>query len=170
MFKDGDSIQSLAFCKLLKVHGFDFFAAVPCSYLEKLIDALIKNERIAYVSATREDEAIGIAAGAYLGGKKPVVLMQNSGLSNSVGTLASLVLLYRIPMLLLVSWRGYEGKDAPEHRIVGQIVPGLLGAIKIPMLTIGESNSEEETVSKAIKLMNELQSPVAIMIKEGTFK
>src|SRR5207245_122100 len=68
-----------------------------------------------YVPAVREDSAVGIAAGAYLAGKKPVVLMQNSGLGVCLNAILSLNAIYAIPALLVVSWRGEGGKDAPER-------------------------------------------------------
>ena len=74
-------------------------------------------------ATTREDAALGVAAGAYLGGRLPMVLMQNSGLGVSVNALGSLHILYEMPVLLLVTWRGYEGKDAPEHLVMGEVLP-----------------------------------------------
>src|SRR5690349_15800696 len=91
--------------------GFDFFVGVPCSLVKTLLAAL--ERRGLYLGETREDAALGVAAGAYLAGKTPVVVMQNSGLGVSLNALASLQLLYRIPALLLVTWRGHLGKDAP---------------------------------------------------------
>ena len=117
---------------MLKEKGFDFFTGVPCSILKGVINYLSEDPDVPYIPATREDEALGIATGAYLTGKKPIVLMQNSGLGNSIGTLASLVLLYEIPLLLLISWRGYQGKDAPEHLIMGKATVKLLEDIGVP--------------------------------------
>src|SRR6185312_2190252 len=89
------------FVAALKAAGFDFFAGVPCSLLKGLVSLLDKDEAAHYVSATREDSALGMACGAYLGGKRPMVLMQNSGLGVSVNALASLHTLYDIPILLV---------------------------------------------------------------------
>ena len=76
--------------------------------------------------------AVGLAAGAWLGGRRPVVVMQNSGLGTSLNALASLSLMYGLPALLLVTWRGYQGKDAPEHILMGEISPGILELLGIP--------------------------------------
>ena len=119
---------------------------------------------VRYVSATREEEAIGIAAGSFLGGQKPVVLMQNSGLGNSIGALASLPLLYKIPMLLVISWRGYQGNDAPEHLIMGKSMLKLLRDFEIPAKILPKRNPEK-AISEAVKVMEEQQIPVAIIIK-----
>src|SRR5207247_3393880 len=80
--------------------GFDFFVGVPCSLVKSLLTELERREL--YLGETREDAALGVAAGAYLAGRTPVVIMQNSGLGVSLNALGSLHLLYRIPALLLV--------------------------------------------------------------------
>jgi sulfopyruvate decarboxylase subunit alpha len=119
-----------------------------------------------YIPATREDEAMGIATGSYLAGKQPVVMMQNSGLGSSINPLASLDILYRIPMLLLISWRGYQGKDAPEHLIMGESMLKLLDALGIPYQVISEDNPEA-AISASVRAMRERGIPVAAILKDG---
>ncbi len=157
------------FCTMLLETGFDFFTGVPCSILKGVINYLSEDPDIPYIPATREDEAIGIATGAYLAGKKPVVLMQNSGLGNSIGTLASLVLLYEIPLLLLISWRGYQGKDAPEHLIMGKSAIKLLDDIGMPTWVLSKEKAEE-TISDAVKIMEERSLPTAIIVRRGVIE
>src|SRR6185503_19405664 len=108
------------FAARLERHGFDFFTGVPCSLIEDLIAVLERVSRASYVAAVREDAAVGVAAGAWFGGRRPVVLMQNSGLGTSLNALASLSLMYGLPALLIVTWRGF-GQDAPEHVLMGAI-------------------------------------------------
>ena len=105
--------KASSFLYLLKQQGINFFSGVPCSILAGIIRELVEDDSVTYISSTREDEAVGIASGAYMAGKLPAVLMQNSGLGNSLNALSSLNLIYKIPCLILVSWRGYKGKDAP---------------------------------------------------------
>ena len=83
------------FVDCLQAAGFDFFVGVPCSLVGPVISEL--EQRGLYLPETREDAALGVAAGAYLGGRLPVVVMQNSGLGVSLNALGSLHLLYRIP-------------------------------------------------------------------------
>ena len=149
--------------------GFDFFTGVPCSILKDVINYLSEDPDSPYIPATREDEAIGIATGAYLAGKKPVVLMQNSGLGNTIGTLASLVQLYEIPLLLLISWRGYQGKDAPEHIIMGKSTVKLLEDIGVPIQILPKEKTEE-IISNAVKIMEERSTPTAIIVKRGVIE
>ena len=162
-------VTTRVFCTTLKEKGFNFFTGVPCSILKDVINYLSEDPDVPYIPATREDEAIGIATGAYLAGKKPVVLMQNSGLGNSIGTLASLVLLYEIPLLLLISWRGYQGKDAPEHLIMGKSMLKLLEDIGVPAQLLSKENAEE-TISNAVKIIEERSLPTAIIVRRGVIE
>src|SRR5258707_11786892 len=118
------------FVAALKDAGFDFFCGVPCSLLKGLVSLLDQDKEAHYVSATREDSAIGMAAGAWLGGKQPMVLMQNSGLGVSINALASLSTMYALPALLVISWRGEGGNDAPEHILMGQIMMPILDLLR----------------------------------------
>jgi phosphonopyruvate decarboxylase len=157
------------FCSTLKEQGFNFFTGVPCSILKGVINYISEAPDVPYIPATREDEAIGIATGAYFAGKKPVVLMQNSGLGNSIGTLSSLVLLYEVPLLLLISWRGYLGKDAPEHLIMGETTVKLLEDIGVPTQILPKEKTEE-TISDAVKIMEEKNIPTAIIVKRDVIE
>ncbi len=114
----------------LKKMGFDFFVGVPCSFLKDLINYAI-NE-CDYVSATNEGEAVAIAAGASLAGKKSVVLMQNSGLTNAVSPLVSLNYPFKLPVLGFVSLRGETGfPDEPQHELMGGITTQMLDLMEV---------------------------------------
>ena len=71
----------------LKDAGIDFIASVPCTGISEILARIDEDPEITHVQATREDEGIGICAGAYLGGKKPAIIMQTSGLGNSINAL-----------------------------------------------------------------------------------
>lgn len=148
---------------LLESQGFSFFTGVPCSLIESLITALERHPRLPYVAAVREDAAVGVAGGAWFTGKKPAVLMQNSGLGTSLNALASFSLMYGIPALLLVTWRGYQGKDAPEHALTGEISPRLLELLGIPC-RIPSRDSLAGDVVWAAREMDVRQAPVALLI------
>lgn len=83
-------ISTSEFLAKAQTSGFDFYTGVPCSYLASLINQIADNSALGYVGATSEGEAIGIAAGAWLAGRMPVVMCQNSGLGNTVNPLTSL--------------------------------------------------------------------------------
>ncbi len=105
--------------------GFSFFSGVPCTYLKGMIDCAI--ERGGYIIVSNEADAVGICAGAYMAGRKAVVLMQNSGLTNAMSPLTSLNQIYRIPVLGFVSLRGeLHTYDEPHHDLMGKITIPLL--------------------------------------------
>lgn len=101
----------------LKEAGVNFSCGVPCSMLKGLLEKI--NNHISYVSVTREEEGVGVCVGAFMGGRKPVLLMQNSGLGNCINAMLSLVKLYDFPLLLLIAHRG-----GPEEKITAQIPMG----------------------------------------------
>ncbi len=149
--------------KLLREAGFDFFTGVPCSLMKGIFPLLYSE---GYVQAAREDAAVGMACGAYLGGKQPVVLMQNSGLGQSLDALSSLILLYKIPCLLLIGWRGYGGKDAPEHILAGQNTPTLLEMLRIPYQIL-EWETTPQAIRWAAERMRLDRTPVALLLRKG---
>jgi sulfopyruvate decarboxylase subunit alpha len=154
------------FVDRLVAAGFDFFTGVPCSLVGPVIAEL--ERRRLYHAETREDAALGVAAGAYLGGRLPLVVMQNSGLGVSLNALGSLHLLYRMPCLLLVTWRGWQGKDAPEHLVMGRVMPGLLDLFGIPHRAPGVEDMEGD-VAWAVSTLRESRAPVALVARPGLF-
>jgi phosphonopyruvate decarboxylase len=144
--------------------GFDFFTGVPCSLVEDVI-AILETRRAAapYIAAVREDVAVGMAGGAWLAGRTPCILMQNSGLGTSLNALASFSLMYGLPALLVVTWRGFQGKDAPEHILTGAITPQLLDLLGIPHRIIREKAVEDD-VAWAAKEMRSRMQPVALVV------
>ena len=128
----------------IRRHGFSFFAGVPCSSFGSLYRAIEGASDVPVLASVREDEAVAAAAGAALAGARPVVLMQNSGLGNALNALSSLTLLYRLPCLLLVGWRGFEGRDAPEHRIMGQAMPDVLRAVGLDPEMLAPARVDEQ--------------------------
>ena len=161
--------QSQRFLDLLESHGFNFFTGVPCSLFEGVTRILDTEPRYGYVSAVREDLAMGIAAGAFLGGRQPVVLMQNSGLGVSTNAIVSLHQIYGIPTLLVVSWRGRggaTGNDAPEHVIMGDVMEPFLSLLQIPYVVVDPATLDRD-VAALTKTMQQTHKPVALVVGAG---
>jgi phosphonopyruvate decarboxylase len=156
-------ISGRQFAERLERHGFDFFTGVPCSLIEDLIAVLERGSRAPYVAAVREDAAVGVAAGAWFGGRRPAVLMQNSGLGTSLNALASLSLMYGLPMLIVVTWRGFGGKDAPEHLLMGEISPRLLEVLGIRYRVLAADSVDADLVWAAAEIDAQL-APVALLV------
>ena len=115
--------QRRIFDFLLK-NGIENFIGVPDSTIKHFIDQGLKKHKI--IIATREEEAIGIAAGMTLSKSHSLVFMQNAGFANSISTITSLIELYKIPIIFLIGWRGFLKNDAPEHKHIGKIQPKLI--------------------------------------------
>jgi phosphonopyruvate decarboxylase len=154
------------FYNLLKTKHFDFFAGVPGSTFKQVISLLERDSTVTYIPAVSEDIAVGLAVGAYLGGKRPMVLMQNSGLGVSINALTSLALLYKIPILFLIGWRGYQGKDAPEHLIMGRCMLDLLQSMGMSYQVL-ETDTVYDSVERAIANMEDSHTPTALIIRKG---
>jgi len=114
----------------------------------------------------REDSAIGIAAGAHLGGRQPVVFMQNSGLGVCVNALVSLNQIYDIPALLVVSWRGQDGRDAPEHLVMGAVMEDFLRLLKVPFALL-RADTLDADLAELTRVMRETRRPVALVVSKG---
>jgi sulfopyruvate decarboxylase subunit alpha len=157
-------IAASEFVQLLLDEGFDFFTGVPCSLVKNVIVELEKLG--SYIPETREDAAVGLVTGAHLAGKKPVVIMQNSGLGVCLNALTSLSLPYHIPYLLLVTWRGYQGKDAPEHIIMGEVSPSLMETIHLPYQVLA-TDRVKESLRWVSDILHTAHLPAALLLPPG---
>ncbi len=151
-------------CALLVEAGYDFFAGVPDSTFGSAFVHL-EADRGRYLPAPREDLAVGAAVGAWLGGRQPAVLMQNSGLGTSLNALLSLAWLYRVPLLVVVGWRGH-GPDAPEHEHTGRTLLDLLRAVELPFVVAGPETAEAD-VARAAAAPIESRRPAMLMLRPG---
>jgi sulfopyruvate decarboxylase subunit alpha len=158
----------LAFGALLQGAGFDFFTGVPDSTFKLLLQEIESGSEFDYVPAVSENVAVGLAVGAYLGGRRPVVIMQNSGLALAVNSLTSLTAICRVPLLLLVGWRGHDGKDSPEHSLMGVATLPLLEALGLPFY-VPDANSLEHDVGRAASTMEERRTPCALVCRPEIF-
>lgn len=161
-------LDTKAFGSALTEYGFTFFSGVPCSFLKDLINYAINH--CEYIIANNEGDAVAICAGAYLGGKKPVFLCQNSGLTNAVSPLTSLNQIFKIPVLGFVSLRGEIGlPDEPQHELMGEITTSMLELMKVRWEFL--SNNYDQAV---IQLQNansfiEKGDSFFFVVKKGTF-
>ncbi len=149
--------------------GFSFYTGVPCSYLTPLINRVASDRTLAYVGATSEGEAVAIAAGAWLAGRETVVMCQNSGLGNAVNPLTSLNTPFRIPTLLIVTWRGQPGvPDEPQHALMGQIMTPLLDLIQVGHAAFPkEPDALQAAFAQARAEMARTSLPFAFIMEKG---
>lgn len=169
-------IRNEAFFDALKKNGIEFYCGVPdsllknfCAYLSDVTDSK------EHIITANEGAAIALATGYHIStGKMPLVYLQNSGLGNAVNPLLSLAdpEVYRIPMLLMVGWRGEPGvADEPQHRKQGRIQNSMLDAMEIPYFTLdADSPDVKGLVSKAVNKANETGGAVAIVVRKNAFE
>ena len=153
-----------------------FFTGVPDSLLKEICGYISeKTNPQNHIISANEGSAIGIATGYHLAtGKIPLIYMQNSGLGNAVNPLTSLTHqdVYKIPMLILIGWRGEPNQiDEPQHLKQGAITPDLLHCLDIPTLIVGPDEPKDlPNLKNAIKLIKDKNSPVALLIKKNSFE
>ena len=145
----------------LKDKKIENFVGVPDSTLKYFIDECLKNNNS--IITTREEEAIGIAAGMSMSNEKSLVFMQNAGFANSLSTITSLIKLYEIPMILLIGWRGFLKNDAPEHEKIGEIQPELIKIIGLESKIINDKNFKNVCDWAVMKLKK--KKIIALIIK-----
>ncbi|OAB45205.1 phosphonopyruvate decarboxylase [Paenibacillus antarcticus] len=162
-------MDTKVFGEELKQSGFSFYTGVPCSFLKNLINYAIND--CEYVGATNEGDALAIASGAYLAGKHPVVLMQNSGLANAVSPLVSLNYTFQIPVLGFVSLRGEPGiPDEPQHELMGQITTRLLDLMEVRWAYLSSNLTEATQQIEQANQVIQQNHPFFFVVKKGTFQ
>lgn len=160
-------IKAEEFWAYLVKNDFRFFAGVPCSIFKEALCHVDSIRSLRYIPATREDIALGIASGAYLCGKKSAILLQNSGIGHLVNALTSFNILYRVPLLMFISWRGF-GQDAPEHLIMGKKTVALLDLLGIEHRVLTTNFRQE--IKWALTRYENGRLPVALLVHEGSIK
>lgn len=151
-------------------HRFGPYIGVPCSFLKPLINYLIDYRPGEYLPVNNEGEAIAVASGAYLAGRKPVVMFQNSGLGNAVNPLTSLTQVFRIPILMITTWRGEpDTKDEPQHELMGQVTEQMLGLMNVEHDYFPQQMVEVEgRFGTAVRQLEDRGRPYALIMRKDT--
>ena len=148
----------------IKNTGINLLLSVPCIMLKGLLEVIEEKKEIQHIAVTREEEGVGIAAGAYLGGKLPAILMQNSGLGNSINAIKSLLELYKIPVIFIMSHRGAEGEKIIAQMPMGQITIDLLNLLTIETYILNSPENIKDII-KAVDKAKKTKKPIAIILK-----
>ncbi len=153
----------------IKKSGIDLLLSLPCIMLKSLLELIDEKKEIQHIPITREEEGVGIAAGAYLGGKTPAILMQNSGLGNSVNAIKSLLQLYKIPVIFIMSHRGAEGEKILAQIPMGKLTPDLLDLLEIKKYLINSLDNIKD-ILKAVELSKKTKISTAILLKRNLWR
>ncbi len=151
--------------KMIKSSGIDLILSLPCIMLKDLLNIIDIKKEIQHIPITREEEGVGIAAGAYLGGRTPAILIQNSGLGNSINAIKSLLQLYKIPVVFIMSHRGAEGEKIIAQIPMGQLTPNLLDLLSFKKFII-DSTEKIKDIEKAVNFSKKSLDSVGILLKK----
>jgi len=173
-------IEAAFFYNKLVEKGVGFFSGVPDSLLKDFCAYITDHcdtnhfEKQNHIIAVNEGAAVGLACGYHLAtGRIPLVYMQNSGIGNAVNPLLSLAdgEVYRIPLLLVIGWRGEPGvHDEPQHVKQGKVTCQLLESMGIPYAVLEkDENSVNSRIETCFKTIAETGSPYALVIRKDTF-
>ena len=169
-------IEARHFVEAARERGFEWYAGVPCSYLTPFINYVLQDPSLHYVSMANEGDAVALIAGVALGGTAPgghrrgISMMQNSGLGNAVSPLTSLTWTFRLPQLLIVTWRGQPGvHDEPQHQLMGPITPAMLDTMEVRWeLFPTEPGAIGPALDRAVAHMDTTGRPYALVMQKGS--
>ncbi len=128
----------------MKAAGIGFVTSVPCKQLAGVIEVLDETPEIMHVPCNREDEGMGLCAGAYMGGRMPCIVMQNTALGVVVNALATLIQFYQIPLPMLISYRGEVGEKVACQVEMALHTKPILNELHIPTYHFHRPGDEAE--------------------------
>jgi phosphonopyruvate decarboxylase len=154
--------------------GVGFYAGVPDSLLANFCAYVDEHGgRDQHLITANEGNAVALAMGYHMSTTKvAAVYMQNSGLGNAVNPLTSLAdpEVYKVPMLLVIGWRGEPGfKDEPQHVKQGRVTLAQLDVLEIPHWVLDADSNVDTTLDAAFASMQERNAPVALVVRKDTF-
>ncbi len=144
--------------------GIRSLSALPETWLLHLLQRAEDDPEMELIEVAREEEAVGIAAGAYLAGRPHLMLLQNHGLFAAVNGIVSLAQLYRIPLCMLVAYRGHWGEPYPWHTRGGIVTEPVLRALEIPFELARDPTEVGKQIREAYTLAMSSLSPVALLL------
>ncbi len=125
----------------LRRAGVDYVLNLPCGKIKSLIYHL--KEAFDFLTLSREEEGVGISAGLYMAGRRPLMVIQSSGFGNCVNALMSLTTCYKLPLPILISWRGVFGEKIEAQKPMGKVLPKILRAMNIEYAVFDGKNFDD---------------------------
>src|SRR5258708_37533129 len=148
----------------LKACDIKIISALPETWLVQLIRMAEEDPDVTLVRLAKEEEGIGISAGAYLSGVNSALLMQNHGFLAAINPIVSLALLYKIPLLMLISYRGHFGERDPWQTQGGLATEPILRALNIPIWHLTNPDDVQRRIRDAQILAHASLHPVAVLL------
>jgi sulfopyruvate decarboxylase subunit alpha len=148
----------------LKACGVRMMSALPETWLVHLIRMADDDPEVTLVRLAKEEEGVGISAGAHFAGEKSAMLMQNHGFLAAINGIVSFAHLYKIPLLMLISYRGTFGERDPWQTQGGNVTEPTLRALRIPYLLLDSPQTVERRIRQAQTLAESSLQPVALLL------
>jgi sulfopyruvate decarboxylase subunit alpha len=152
------------FLDAFRAEGIRTLVFLPDTVMGRLLALAETDPEFRLVGVHREEEGVGILAGLFMGGQRGALLIQSSGLGNTLNALGSLAMAYRLPFPLLVSLRGELGEFNPAQLHMGRAVPGCLDALSIQHLTLRSINGLETILAGALKTCYTAEEPFGLLL------
>jgi sulfopyruvate decarboxylase subunit alpha len=156
--------NSLAIYRGIKAAGVKSISALPETWLVYLLQLAEDDPDVHLIEVAKEEEAIGIAAGAYLAGQPHLLLMQNHGFLAAINGIVSLAMSYRIPLCMLIALRGHWGEPYPWHTQGGIHTEPVLRALGIPFKYARDPAKVGLQIKQALTFAQSSLSPVALLL------
>lgn len=144
----------------------EFVTTVPCKQLAGVIAHVEKDDRFIHVPANKEDEGMGLCAGAYMGGKRAAIIMQNTAVGVTINSLATLIQYYNIPLPMLISYRGEVGEKVACQVEMAVHTKALLGQLSIPTYHFHKPDDAGE-LDAVLNHCFMAKKPVAVLMDAG---
>ena len=146
----------------LVANDISFLTTVPCKQLAGVIEEIGRRDEIMHIPSNNENEGMGLCAGAFMGGKRPAIIMQNTAIGVTVNTLATLIQFYRLPLPMLISYRGELREPVACQVEMAVHTKALLAQLNIPTYHFHKKSDVEE-LDMILKYTFMCNKPVAIL-------
>jgi sulfopyruvate decarboxylase subunit alpha len=150
-------------------NGVNFITTVPCKQLAGVISELEHCKDVLHIPSNKEDEGMGLCAGAFMGGKRPAIIMQNTAIGVTINTLVTLIQYYRIPLPMLISYRGELGEPVACQVEMAVHTKALLAQLNIPTYHFHHEDDAKE-LDAILKYTFMCNKPVAILTDASFWK
>ena len=151
----------------LKANNVGFVTTVPCKQLAGVIEKIDQSKDMIHVPSNREDEGMGLCAGAFMGGRRPAIIMQNTAIGVTINALTTLIQYYRIPLPMLISYRGEIGEPVACQVEMAVHTKALLAQLNIPTYHFHKPEDAEE-LSQILNHAYMARKPAAVLM-DATF-
>lgn len=155
--------------KILKRNKIDVVSTLPCEKISALLRYVAGEQAFCHVGLNREENGVGVSAGVYLAGGKPLMMIQSTGLGNSINSLMSLTVTYGLPLPIIASWRGVYNEKIEAQVPLGKVLPNVLDALGLKY-TIIDDSSQIELVEEVVQDAFENERPHIALISPKTWE